>query len=167
MAEPFLCELKIFGFSYPPKGWAYCNGQILPINQNQALIALLGTTYGGNGVTNFALPNLQARIPIHVGNGHVLGATGGETGHTLTTGEMAAHTHALNATSSRATSHDPGSTLLARSTSQAYASGPDQMSSLAASSLASTGGSQPHPNEQPYLVLNVCIATVGIFPSRN
>src|SRR5437868_206940 len=99
MSTPFLAEIKLVSFNFPPKGWAFCNGQILPINQNQALFSILGTTYGGNGTTTFALPNLQGRLPIHVGNGHVLGEGGGEEAHTLTVGEMAAHQHAAVATS--------------------------------------------------------------------
>src|SRR5438270_3924507 len=105
MAEPFLSEIRIMSFGFPPKGWALCDGQLLPINQNQALFSLLGTTYGGDGRVNFGLPNLQGRIPIHMGNGHTLGEKGGETSHTLTQQEMAAHTHIMNASSSPATAN--------------------------------------------------------------
>src|SRR3954470_7524090 len=107
MADPYISELRIFSFNYAPKGWAFCNGQILAINQNQALFSLLGTTYGGNGQTNFALPNLQGRVPMHVGNGFTLGQTGGETAHTVTLSELPAHSHALLAGSARATAATP------------------------------------------------------------
>src|SRR3712207_6820879 len=113
MAEPFLAEIRIFSFNFPPKGWAFCNGQFLPINQNQALFALLGTTYGGNGQTNFALPNLQGQVPIHFGNGHTLGERAGSSAVTLTQTQMPAHTHALNATTSDGNTTAAGNSLLA------------------------------------------------------
>ena len=167
MSEPFLSELRIFAFNFPPKGWAFCDGRLLPINQNQALFSLLGTTYGGDGITTFALPNLQGRVPIHMGSGHTLGEVGGQQNHTLSVGELPTHGHVLNATSSRANTGMPNNELLARASSQAYAPGPSPLSTLAAGALTPTGGSQAHNNMQPYLVLNVCMALAGIFPSQN
>jgi microcystin-dependent protein len=166
MSAPFLSEIRVFSFGFPPKGWAYCNGQLMQINQNQALFALLGTTYGGDGRVNFALPNLQARVPIHVGSGHVLGESGGENAHTLTQPEIPAHNHQLNASS--ATGNDPNGSakVLASPLSQSYRP-PGSPASLDLSSVSVGGSTQPHTNQQPYLVVNICIALVGIFPSRN
>ena len=166
MAEPFLSEIRIMSFNFPPKGWAFCNGQLLPINQNQALFALLGTTYGGNGQTNFALPNLQGRVPIHPGNRHTLGETAGETAHTVTTAEMPAHTHQLTATSSAGNSTNPAGSLFASATVATYAPA-QSLVALQANSVTNVGGSQAHNNMEPYLVLNFCIALQGIFPSQN
>src|SRR3990170_4416564 len=123
MAEPFLSEIRLMSFANPPKGWAQCNGQLLPINQNQALFSLLGTTYGGDGRVNFALPDLRGRVPMHVGAGHTLGARGGEQAHTLTTAEMPTHTHVANATSDDATVDAPAGNLLASAANQ-YAAPP-------------------------------------------
>ncbi len=171
MAEPFLSEIRVFSFNFAPKGWAMCNGQFLPINQNQALFSLLGTTYGGNGQTTFALPNLQGRVPIHTGDGHTLGETGGEQAHTLTINELPIHTHTYTATTVPATTNVPtpiGSKLLAQSTAaNLYASGASNLVSMAPNALTNAGGSQAHTNMQPYLVLNFCIALQGIFPSQN
>jgi microcystin-dependent protein len=163
MADPFLSEIRIFSFGFAPRAWAMCNGQVLPINQNQALFSLLGTTYGGNGQTNFALPNLQGRTPIHRGNGHSLGEPGGEQSHTLTQAEMPTHTHALNGTSTPADTNAPTGGYLA-TINNAY--GPAQnLVAMGPTALTSTGGSQAHLNMQPYLTLNFCIALQGIFPS--
>jgi microcystin-dependent protein len=152
-------------FGFPPKGWAMCNGQLLPINQNQALFSLLGTTYGGNGQTNFALPNLQGKVPIHVGSGHILGETGGEQAHTLIQAELPTHLHVLNASATNADVVLPTGNVLAQS-SQLY--GPAaQLTTLDPSSNGQVGGSQAHLNMQPFLTLNFCIALQGIFPSRN
>jgi microcystin-dependent protein len=168
MAEPFMSEIKIMSFNFPPKGWALCNGQLLPINQNQALFSLLGTTYGGNGQTNFALPNLQGRTPVHRGNGHTLGETGGQESHTLTPSEMPTHTHTMNASSSPGNDVGSGAPLvLASPLNQTYRSGTGSLQSLAAGTVTNTGGSQPHENMQPYLTLSFCIALQGIFPSQN
>jgi len=168
MATPFLGEVKLISWNFAPKGWAFCNGQFLPINQNQALFSLLGTTYGGNGQTTFALPNMQGRVPIHRGSTFVQGQTGGEVGHTLTQQEMPAHDHLVNATTNTATTATPTSTVvLGKSIGAnlyAAASNPVAMDPRATSNA---GGSQPHTNQQPYLVLNFCIALQGIFPSRN
>ena len=169
MANPFLGEIRMAGFTIAPHGWAFCNGQLLPINQNQALFALLGTTYGGDGRTTFALPNLQARVPIHVGEGNNLGNLGGEITHTLTSGEMPTHTHPLNAYSGNADNSDPQSDLLATATGgiNPYGSPGGTLTSMSTQAITSIGGSQPHDNMQPYLVINFIIALQGIFPSRN
>jgi microcystin-dependent protein len=166
MATPFLGEIKIISWDYPPKGWAFCNGQLLPINQNQALFSILGTTYGGDGRTTFALPNLQGRTPLHTGDGFSLGERGGEEAHTLTTSELAAHTHLAVASSNAADQSSPANNYWAVSQSfTVYAGSPNE--TMAPQTVVSVGGSQPHANLSPYLVLNFVIALVGIFPSRN
>jgi microcystin-dependent protein len=167
MAEPFLSEIKIMSFNFPPKGWAFCNGQFLPINQNQALFALLGTTYGGNGQTTFALPDLRGRAPIHIGNSHTLGEAAGVAAVTLNIQQMPTHTHVLNGTSSTGTAQIPVGNLFAKTANQMY-HGPDASGvTLAPETVGNIGGSQAHTNMQPYLSLNFCIALQGIFPSRN
>ena len=167
MSDPFIAEIKVISFNFPPKGWAFCNGQLLQINQNQALFSILGTTYGGDGRTTFALPNLQARMPIHQGNGFTLGERGGEVAHTLTINEMPAHNHPAQGQSAVAgpTGTLPASSVWANSGQNPYAPSPNVTMSPAA--ISNTGGSQPHNNEAPYLVLNFIIALVGIFPSQN
>jgi microcystin-dependent protein len=165
MGEPFLAEIRIVSFNFAPKGWAFCDGQTLPINQNQALFALLGTTYGGNGTTTFALPNLQGRVPFHFGQGFSLGQTGGEATHTLSTSEMPAHNHLAMASSSDADQVSPIANFWAKGAASAYSAAPNSAMSPAA--LAQVGGSQPHQNMSPFLVLNFVIALQGIFPSRN
>ncbi len=164
MGTPYLSEIRIMSFNYPPKGWAQCNGQTMAINQNAALFALLGTTYGGNGTTTFALPNLQGRVPIHMGNGFVLGQLGGEAAHTLLTSEMPAHTHTPVGNSNNASAPSPAGNLWAAQSSGAYETSSN--TSLNPASITNTGGSQPHDNMSPYLVLNFCIALQGIFPSQ-
>jgi microcystin-dependent protein len=165
MAEPFLAEIRTFSFNFAPKGWAMCNGQLLPINQNQALFSLLGTTYGGDGRVNFALPDFRGRTPVHVGDGFVLGQRGGEQAHTVTLAEMPSHAHALQASSAGADRAAPGGNVLA-SASGLY--GPAvALTPLEPRSTTSAGGSQAHLNMQPYLTLTVCIALQGIFPSPN
>jgi len=166
MGTPFLGEVKIIAFNFAPKGWALCNGQFLPINQNQALFSLLGTMYGGNGQTTFALPDLRGRTPIHIGNGHTQGEVGGQTAHTLTISEMPTHTHVLNGTSTAGTALIPVGNLLATGATQLYAP-PATLAAMNAGSVGNTGGSQPHENRQPYSVLNFAIALQGIFPSQN
>ena len=166
MAEPFLSEIRIMSFNFAPKTWALCNGQLLPINQNQALFSLLGTTFGGDGRVNFALPNLQGRTPIHVGSGHTLGERGGEQAHTLSIAELPTHTHVLNATSNTGNTPLPTNNVLADSPSQLYAAAAN-LTSLAPGSVANVGGSQAHQNMQPFLTLSFCIALQGIFPSQN
>jgi len=165
MAEPFLAEIRIMSFNFPPKGWAMCNGQLLPINQNQALFSLLGTTYGGDGRVNFALPNLQGNTPMHVGNGHTLGEKGGEQNHTLAIAELPAHTHALNASNAPANTNVPTGAYVA-TVNNAYTAAAN-LAALSPASMANAGGSQAHLNTQPFLVLNFCIALQGIFPSQN
>lgn len=165
MAEPFLAEIRIMSFVFAPKGWALCNGQLLPINQNQALFSLLGTTYGGDGRVNFALPDLRARTPIHTGNGHTLGERGGEQAHTLSIAELPAHTHVAQASPSNANSPTTTGNVLA-SALNSYR-GPDSLVSLHPASVANAGGSQAHLNMQPFLTLSFCIALQGIFPSQN
>ncbi|HRI04243.1 MAG TPA: tail fiber protein [Pyrinomonadaceae bacterium] len=168
MGTPFLGEIKIVSFNFPPRGWAFCNGLLLAINQNQALFSLLGTTYGGNGQTTFALPNLQGKTPIHVGSGHTLGETGGEQNHTLTISEIPTHAHTLNASGVPATATIPNSVHHIATSPGFEAYRP--ASSLAAmgnGTVSSVGGSQAHLNMQPYLTLNFCIALQGVFPSQN
>jgi microcystin-dependent protein len=165
MATPFIGEIKIVGFNFAPKGWALCNGQLLPINQNQALFSLLGTYYGGNGTTNFALPNLQGSMPIHVGNGFVQGQVGGQAQHTLVTAEIPAHNHAAQGVSTSASTPSATSNTWAASAQNPYAAAGN--TTMAAVAVSTVGGSQPHPNMPPYLTLNFVIALEGIFPSRN
>lgn len=164
MAEPFLSEVRLMSFVFPPKGWALCNGQLLPINQNQGLFSLLGTTFGGDGRVNFALPDLRGRTPIHVGSGHTLGERGGEQAHTLSIAELPQHTHVVQASSQTtgAVSLPTGSFLAPVNNS--YHS-PQNITSLNPASVTNTGGSQAHLNMQPFLTLSFCIALQGIFPS--
>lgn len=166
MAEPFLAEIRIMSFEFAPRGWALCNGQLLPINQNQALFSLLGTTFGGDGRVNFALPDLRGRVPIHVGSGHTLGERGGEQAHTLSIAELPTHTHVLNGTSNEGTALTTSGNLLAKNLNFSYHS-PDSLVAMNAGTIANVGGSQAHLNMQPFLALTFCIALQGIFPSRN
>jgi microcystin-dependent protein len=176
MAEPFLSEIRIFSFNFPPRGWALCNGQLLPINQNQALFSLLGTTYGGNGQTNFALPNLRGRVPIHVGAGHTLGEAAGEEAHTVTISELPTHTHLSSGniakisadpnTPVNATQGVPTGNYWANSGKLVYSTSPPD-SAMSPATVSNVGGSQAHSNMSPFLVLSFCIALVGIFPSQN
>ena len=168
MAEPFLAEIRIMSFNFPPKGWALCNGQLLPINQNQALFSLLGTTYGGNGQTNFALPNLRGRVPIHVGTGHTLGEAGGEAAHTLTIQRDAARTRTPERPQQRVGVNRLAERHVSRRASTgASTTGPANLTALHPATVTNVGGSQPHTNMQPFLALNFCIALQGIFPSQN
>ena len=164
MAEPFLSEIRIMSFVFAPKGWALCNGQFLPINQNQALFSLLGTTFGGNGQTTFALPDLRGRAPVHVGDS--VGGTGtksGEEAHTISIQELPAHNHIAQASASDG--DQPLPSILA-AVNNAYA-GPANPTTLRPESISNVGGSQAHQNMQPSLTLSFCMALVGIFPSRN
>lgn len=163
--EPFLGDICIVAFNFPPKGWAMCNGQLLPINQNQALFSLLGTTYGGDGRQTFALPNLVGRTFLHAGGGFTLGQSGGETSHTLTINELPTHTHVVSANSAPGTLATPLNNVPAQGAKAAYGSTPDQL--MNPSAVNTVGGSQPHENMPPYLVLNFIIALQGIFPSQN
>lgn len=167
MTEPFLSEIKINSFGFPPKGWALCDGQLLPINQNQALFSLLGTTYGGDGRVNFALPDLQGRTPMHMGNGHTLGERGGEQAHTLSISEIPTHVHLVNASSLDgdqpiATAH----LLSGTATTQLYSNASTNLTSLLPGTVGNVGGSQAHLNMQPFLTLSFCIALQGIFPTQ-
>ena len=168
MAEPFLAEIRLMSFSFPPKGWALCNGTLLPINQNNALFSLLGTTYGGDGRVNFGLPNLQGRVPTHTGGvGHVVvGELGGEQSHTLLTAEMPTHTHQANASTDAGKDQVPANDLLGNSAPN-FLYGPVQnLTQLRVTAVSTVGGSQAHENMQPYLTLSFCIALQGIFPSQ-
>ncbi len=166
MSTPFLSEIKIVSFNFPPKGWALCNGQFLPINQNQALFALLGTTYGGNGQTTFALPNLRGQVPIHEGAGHALGEAAGSTAVTVNIQQLPTHVHLLQATNTTATLDTPGGAVLGGAPTNAYASAAN-LALMNPGTVGSVGGSQAHNNMMPYLVLNFIIALQGIFPSQN
>ena len=168
MAEPFLSEIRIMSFGFAPKGWALCDGQLLAINQNQALFSLLGTTFGGDGRVNFALPDLRSRVPIHVGDTHTLGERGGEQAHTLSVAELPTHTHALNGSSGDGTQVVPANALLAKAApANPYLAPTNLLSAMNPATVASVGGSQAHLNMQPFLTLCFCIALQGIFPSQN
>ena len=167
MAEPFLSEIRIMSFVFAPKGWALCNGQLLPINQNQALFSLLGTTFGGDGRVNFALPDLRGRAPIHVGaNSHTLGERGGEQAHTLSIAELPTHAHVLSATSNDATTNIGTGNVFGKTLQLAYTSA-TQLAAMSPQAVTNVGGSQAHLNMQPFLTLSFCIALQGIFPSPN
>jgi microcystin-dependent protein len=173
MSNPYQSEIRIMAFNFPPRGWALCNGQLLGINQNQALFSLIGTTFGGDGRTNFALPNLQGTAPMHFGNGYTLGQKSGEPTHTLNVNEMPRHNHGMTATAGAGATSVPGSTDFL---GQGAVTSPLALVNLygtasanrtfAGVAIANNGGTQPHPNQQPYLVLNFCIALQGIYPSR-
>jgi len=168
MSQPYVGQLMLASFNFPPRGWALCNGQLMPINQNQALFSLLGTTFGGNGVQTFALPNLQGATPVGVGNGIVAGQVGGESSHTLTANEVPTHTHLLNSVSP-ATSGKvdlAGGAFLAGSGANDFTTA-SNLAALHPATLATVGGSQSHENRQPYLVMSWCIALSGVFPSQN
>jgi len=173
MSEPFLAEIRIVGFNFPPRGWAFCDGQILPINQNQSLYSLLGTTYGGDGRTSFALPDFRGRTPIHTGqsaggSNHLLGQKSGEETHTLSTNEIPQHGHTLNATEGIATLNDPTGQNWGKARERMYAEYNTATAAPMHSGIISNmGGGQAHENMQPYLVMNYCIALQGLFPSRN
>lgn len=167
MSTPFLGEIKIIAWNYAPKGWAFCNGQFLPINQNQALFSLLGTMYGGNGQTTFALPDFRGKVPVHVGSGFTQGQTAGQYAHTVTISEMPAHNHFMQVTNNIGSTQNPGTgVILSKSVANSYG-GPTELVTMNAGSITPVGGSQPHENKQPYLVLNFIIALQGIFPSQN
>jgi microcystin-dependent protein len=165
MSTPFMGEMRIMSFGFPPKGWALCNGQLLPINQNQALFSILGTTYGGDGRVNFALPNMQGRTPIHVGQGFIEGQAGGEFNHTLTISETPAHNHFVSATSDNGDAPIPTGNMLGGANN--LYGGVNNLTTLSPDTITNVGGSQPHSNQQPFLVLSMCIALQGIFPSQN
>lgn len=164
MAEPFLSEIRLMSFGFPPRGWALCDGQLLPINQNQGLFSLLGTTFGGDGRVNFGLPDLRGRTPIHVGAGHTLGERGGEQGHTVTLGEMPTHTHQVMASTDPGNSQSAAGNVLGTIPGRAYTD-PTNVTTLHPQSVPNVGGTQAHLNMQPFLTLNFSIALQGIFPS--
>lgn len=171
MSEPFLAEVRMVGFNFAPRGWAFCDGQILPINQNQSLYSLLGTTYGGDGRTTFALPDLRGRVPMHRGrsNGgrdHIEGQKSGEENHTLTLNEMPQHTHAWNVSTNVASESEPAGKFLGRASLDTYGTLADP-GHLKEESISYVGGSQAHNNMMPFLAVNFCIALMGLFPSRN
>ena len=166
MAEPFLSEIRLFGFGHAPKGWALCNGQLLPINQNQALFSLLGTTYGGNGQTTFALPDLRGRCAMHEGQGHTLGEKAGASSVTITQQTMPTHLHTANAATSNGDSPIPTGNYMG-AFNNAYRTPGANLIPIHPTTVSSVGGSQPHQNMSPYLVINFCIALIGIFPSQN
>jgi microcystin-dependent protein len=170
MADPFVAEIRIFGFNFPPKGWAFCDGQIMPLSQNTALFSLLGTTYGGDGKSTFALPDLQGQAPMHPGQGpglslHDLGETGGSETVTLLESEIPSHSHTLRASLDDAEVAIPSpARTLAKASSNMYGAAPN--AAMAPEALVPAGGDQPHNNMQPYLTLNFCIALQGVFPPR-
>jgi microcystin-dependent protein len=166
VSDPYLAEIRLMSFSYAPRGWAHCNGQLLPINQNQALFSLLGTMYGGNGTTNFALPDLRGRVPVHVGAGHTQGERAGEYAHTLTAAELPQHTHAVGASSAATGGSSNVNGRVLGGANNAYHS-PSNLVALHPQTVASTGGSQPHQNTAPSLTLSFCIALQGIFPTQS
>ena len=168
MSDPFIAEIKIVGFNFAPRGWASCDGQLLPINQNQALFSLLGTIYGGDGRTTFALPDLRGRTPTHSGDTMRQGQVGGEERHTLTTAEIPNHRHPINASSRAADAAVAAGNVLGAPGSQIYGAHASATATpLIASSIAASGGNQAHENMQPYLTVHFVIALTGTFPSRN
>jgi microcystin-dependent protein len=173
MGTPYMGEIRIMSFGFAPQGWAQCNGQALPINQNQALFSLLGTMYGGNGQTTFALPNLRGKVPIHFGNGHTQGEAAGASSVTINQQSMPQHLHVLNGstqsdkTSPNPNTTDPSGALFADTQAKIYAPAAGSLTTLHPSTIGNTGGGQPHENRQPFLTLNFCIALQGIFPSHN
>lgn len=171
MADPFVAEIRIFPFNFAPRGWAWCNGQLLPISQNTALFSLLGTTYGGDGKSTFALPNLQGSAPMHPGQGpglslHDLGETGGSETVTLLESEIPAHSHGLQGDEDDASFMTPQNMYLASGNQMYFSSNPTPNTTLSPSALAAAGGSQPHNNMMPYLTFYFCIALQGVFPQR-
>ena len=165
--DPFLGEVRIMSFNFAPKGWALCNGQLMQISQNQALFALLGTTYGGNGTTTFALPNLQGRVPLHVGGQFTQGQSGGEENHTLNIGEMPGHTHVPQGSTTADSATTPVGNTWGQNATGKFSNNFNGLVAMNAALIGNTGGSQGHPNMSPFLTLNMCIALQGIFPSRN
>ena len=168
MSEPFLAEVRIVGFNFAPRGWAFCDGQILPINQNQSLFSIIGTTYGGDGRTSFALPDLRGRTCVHVGDGYDLSQKGGEEDVRLTAAQIPQHSHDMHAQNTLGDLHRPQNSLSVLAQTGVYADYTEaDATTLRADTIGNTGGSQPHENMQPYITLSYCIALQGLFPSRN
>lgn len=165
MAQPYIGEIRMFAGNFAPVGWMFCAGQLLPISENETLFQLIGTTYGGDGESTFALPNLQSRVPLHQGNGFILAETGGAEEITLTVNQIPAHTHPLLCSGGTASVQDPSNSIPAVSTAQAYFNSPANLTNLAATAIGPTGGSQPHTNLQPYLAINFIISLFGLFPN--
>lgn len=165
MSEPFLGEIRLFSMAFAPKGWAFCDGQLLPITENEALFSILGTTYGGNGTSTFALPDLRGRVPLHAGNGVTIGQALGQESHTLAVTELPEHTHTVQGSPAAGTSTLPAGNVLAASAGDVYAQ--PGGATVALAQTAPSGGGQAHENRQPYLTTNFCIALQGIFPSQS
>lgn len=165
--EPFLGEIRLFGFGFVPRGWAPCNGQLLSINTNQALFSLLGTSYGGDGIQTFALPDYRGRVPVHQTGTMPVGSIGGEEAHTLTVAEMPSHNHHVSASNGDGTSKSPEGMTWAVPQSKANSFSQTLDKTMSGAAFGSSGGNQPHSNMQPYLTINYCISTQGIYPSRN
>lgn len=174
MSEPFLAEIRIVGFNFAPRGWAFCDGQILPINQNQSLYSLLGTTYGGDGRTTFGLPDMRGRIPIHQGWGpglsnRPLGSKSGQEGEILSASQIGSHTHTSRGTTGTGTANSPDGAIFANpgGTILTYKAGATQRAAMNADAIGHTGGSQAHDNVQPFVCVNFIVALFGIYPSRS
>ncbi len=165
MSQPYVGEIRMFGGNFAPTGWATCDGQLLSIADNDTLFNLIGTTYGGDGQTTFALPDLRGRLPIHQGNGYTQGQSGGEETVALTAGQLPSHTHALNGSTDAAAVRSLSGNVPATATRQVYGTG--TATALSASALTAAGGSQPHDNNQPYLCVNFIISLFGVYPSQN
>lgn len=167
MSDPYIGEIRMFGGNFAPVGWAFCQGQLLPIAENDALFTLIGTTYGGDGESTFGLPNLASRLPVHLGAGFVLGQAGGEETVTLSSQQIPVHTHPVTASTGTGSQSSPTGNILAESATVALFSGNAPNQSLAAPTVQADGGSQPHDNMQPYVVINFIISLFGIFPSQS
>ena len=168
MAEPFIGEIRLMSFGFAPRGWALCNGQLLPINQNQALFSLLGTTFGGDGRVNFALPDFRGRVPIHVGGGHTVGERAGEPAHTVSIAELPTHIHSANASVNVSSTASPSNTTVVAQSAGAnlYGAASSNLVAMSPGVISNVGGSQAHLNMQPFLTISFCVALQGIFPSR-